>query len=75
MFRKIEVKGFDETLFEVEQVFYSSKDGTKISMFILHRKASSTCMHLFVLVHMCMYLCKNEFIVLILVYLPSSGGG
>ena len=73
MFRKTEVKGFDETLFEAEQVFYSSKDGTKIPMFILHRKASSTCMRLFV--HVCMYLCKNEFIVSVLVYLPGSGGG
>nr|CAB3265146.1 prolyl endopeptidase [Phallusia mammillata] len=38
IFRKIEVKGFDGSLFETEQVFYSSNDGTKIPMFITHKK-------------------------------------
>ena len=37
-FRQIEVKGFDASLFQTTQVFYSSKDGTKIPMFIVHRK-------------------------------------
>ena len=37
-FRQIEVKGFDASLFQTNQVFYSSKDGTKIPMFIVHRK-------------------------------------
>ena len=38
VFREISVKGFDSTLFQTDQVFYSSKDGTKIPMFIVHRK-------------------------------------
>jgi len=38
IFRESEVKNFDNTLFETKQVFYESKDGTKIPMFITHKK-------------------------------------
>jgi len=37
LWRKPEVK-FDGTAFETKQVFYASKDGTKIPMFIVHKK-------------------------------------
>lgn len=37
LFRQSEVR-FDPNLFETKQVFYSSKDGTKIPMFIIHKK-------------------------------------
>ncbi len=37
IFRKSEVK-FNPNDFEVKQVFYNSKDGTKIPMFIVHKK-------------------------------------
>ncbi|XP_060075593.1 prolyl endopeptidase-like [Ylistrum balloti] len=38
IFREINVKGFDFSQFETKQVFYTSKDGTKIPMFIIHKK-------------------------------------
>ncbi|MBA3633579.1 MAG: S9 family peptidase [Acidobacteria bacterium] len=37
IFRKSDVK-FDPNNYEVKQIFYSSKDGTKIPMFIVHKK-------------------------------------
>ncbi|XP_069184824.1 prolyl endopeptidase isoform X1 [Procambarus clarkii] len=36
IFREIKIEGFDPKEFEMKQVFYSSKDGTKIPMFIVH---------------------------------------
>jgi prolyl oligopeptidase len=36
-FRKTEVK-FDASAYETKQVFYTSKDGTKIPMFLIHKK-------------------------------------
>ncbi|KAG0056592.1 hypothetical protein BGZ83_004374 [Gryganskiella cystojenkinii] len=38
IFREVKVKDFDNTLFETKQIFYESKDGTKIPMFVTHRK-------------------------------------
>ncbi|XP_058090746.1 uncharacterized protein LOC131237107 [Magnolia sinica] len=38
IFREIVVSGFDRTEFQVNQVFVSSKDGTKIPMFIVSNK-------------------------------------
>ncbi|KAK1325387.1 hypothetical protein QJS10_CPA01g00311 [Acorus calamus] len=38
IFREIVVPGFDRAAFEVKQVFVSSKDGTKIPMFIVSKK-------------------------------------
>lgn len=38
IFKEISVKGFDATLFETEQVFFKSKDGTTVPMFIVHKK-------------------------------------
>ncbi|MBE2283954.1 MAG: S9 family peptidase [Prosthecobacter sp.] len=37
LWRKSEVK-FDSSAYETKQVFYASKDGTKIPMFIVHKK-------------------------------------
>ncbi|XP_077990016.1 prolyl endopeptidase-like [Glandiceps talaboti] len=38
MFRQIDVKGFNQAEFQTVQAFFTSKDGTKIPMFIVHRK-------------------------------------
>ncbi|CAL8082960.1 unnamed protein product [Orchesella dallaii] len=36
--REVTLKGFNPSDFETTQVFYDSKDGTKIPMFIVHKK-------------------------------------
>jgi prolyl oligopeptidase len=38
VFRQPKVPGYDPTRFETKQVFYASKDGTKIPMFLVHKK-------------------------------------
>lgn len=38
VFREVKVPGFDPTQFETKQLFYPSKDGTKIPMFVVHKK-------------------------------------
>ena len=40
VFRQIEVKGFDASQYQVEQVFYDSKDGTRVPMFITSKKVN-----------------------------------
>ncbi|KAJ1272282.1 hypothetical protein BS78_06G190200 [Paspalum vaginatum] len=41
VYREISVPGFDRNEFEAKQVFYPSKDGTKIPMFIVSKKSLS----------------------------------
>ncbi|XP_045134986.1 prolyl endopeptidase-like isoform X2 [Portunus trituberculatus] len=38
VFREIKIDGFDPSEFETRQIFYPSKDGTQIPMFLVHRK-------------------------------------
>jgi len=38
LFKRSEVAGFDADAYETKQVFYSSRDGTRVPMFIVHRK-------------------------------------
>ena len=38
VFRKVDIPGFKPTDFETEQIFYHSKDGTRVPMFLVHKK-------------------------------------
>lgn len=38
VFRETKIEGFDPSQFETKQVFYESKDGTRIPMFIISKK-------------------------------------
>ena len=38
VFRETKVPGFTPSAYETKQVFYASKDGTRIPMFLVHRK-------------------------------------
>src|SRR6266850_2052906 len=38
VFRTVEIPGFNAANFEVKQVFYNSKDGTRVPMFITYKK-------------------------------------
>lgn len=38
VFRSVDIPGFKPDAYEVKQVFYSSKDGTKVPMFLVYKK-------------------------------------
>ncbi len=38
LWAKVDAPGIDSSAYEVKQVWYSSKDGTKVPMFIVHKK-------------------------------------
>jgi prolyl oligopeptidase len=38
VFREPKIPGYDSSAFETKQVFYTSKDGTRIPMFLVHKK-------------------------------------
>jgi prolyl oligopeptidase len=38
VFRKVNIPGFSPTKFETKQVFYNSKDGTRVPMFLVYKK-------------------------------------
>lgn len=44
---KLNLEGFDSSLYKVEQVFYTSKDSAKIPMFIIQKNTKSvrTCFY------------------------------
>src|SRR5207247_9046750 len=38
VFRTVEIPGFNANNYEVKQVFYNSKDGTRVPMFLTYKK-------------------------------------
>lgn len=38
VFREVKVEGFNKEDYLTQQIFYSSKDGTKVPMFIIHKR-------------------------------------
>ncbi len=38
MFRQTEIPGYDASQYQVSEVFYPSKDGTQVHMFLVHRR-------------------------------------
>ncbi|HEU4768441.1 MAG TPA: prolyl oligopeptidase family serine peptidase [Pyrinomonadaceae bacterium] len=38
VFRKVDIPGFNPENYETKQVFYNSKDGTRVPMFLVHKK-------------------------------------
>ena len=38
MFRAVEIPGYNPSNYETEQIFYQSKDGTRVPMFLVHKK-------------------------------------
>lgn len=38
VFRAPEISGFDESIYETKQVFFSGKDGARVPMFLVHKK-------------------------------------
>jgi prolyl oligopeptidase len=38
VFRKVDIPGFNPTDYETKQVFYNSKDGTRVPMFLVYKK-------------------------------------
>ena len=44
VYRQIELQGFNPSQFETQQIFYASKDGTRIPMFIVKKKVNETKM-------------------------------
>ena len=38
VFRKVDIPGFNPNQFETKQIFYNSKDGTRVPMFLVYKK-------------------------------------
>ena len=48
VYRQIELQGFNPSQFETQQIFYPSKDGTRIPMFIVKKKVIFLVMSKFI---------------------------
>ena len=66
VFRATNVKGFDSSQYQTVQVFYPSKDGTKIPMFIVHKKVNNMFICFIIICHrdFSLYKCMLLFVVI-----------
>ncbi len=57
MFREIKIEGFDASQYTTKQIFYPSKDGTNIPMFIVHKKVSYQLVDMYMYACIVLYVC------------------
>ena len=56
------IDGFDASMYETKQIFFDSKDGTRIPMFIFSKKVSMNCVFFKTFLRFYRTVLPNEFL-------------